>query len=51
MGIRWLTKEHKLRKMVSLLVIYMKSAAKIGRIRIGRKLLQPTKYDWYRSGT
>ena len=49
MGIRWLTREQKPGKVVSSLVIYTKSAVEIGKLRIGRKFVHTTRYDWDRS--
>ena len=48
MGIRWLTREHWPGKVASSLVIYMRSAMEIGRLRMGRKLFHTTRYDWGR---
>ena len=51
MGIWWLTREQKPRKVAPSLVIYMKPAVEIGRIRMGRKLFHTTRYDWDRGRT
>ena len=38
-------------KVASSLVIYMKSAMEIEKLRIGRELFHPTRYDWGRVST
>ena len=51
MGIRWLLKENRPGKVASSLVIYMKSARKVEKLRMGRRFFRTTSYDWDRIST
>ena len=51
MGIRWLLKENQPGKVASSLVIYMKSARKAEKLRMGRRFFRTTSYDWDRIST
>ena len=51
MGIWWLMKDHEPGKVAPSLVIYMKSAVDMRKIRMGRKLHHTTRYDWDRGRT
>ena len=48
MGIRWLLSGNRSGKTASSLVIYMKSASDMDKLRMGRRLFHTTQYDWYR---
>ena len=51
LGIRWLLKENRPGKVASSLVIYMKSARKVEKLRMGSRFFRTTSYDWDRIST
>lgn len=46
MGTRWLMQEHLPGKVASSVVIDMKSAVEMGRLRMGRRAYNTERYDW-----